>query len=488
MSKENQNLKQRLIQGLNQIPESWALTPLLGSKAPYRENWQQEPPISRSQLEAALRDGEIVTYTSSDGSTIQKHIFPQGYGIRTGLISGGIVAVDLDGSSAHRKMLELSGGEELPKTVAFTSGRPGRRQALYGVPEQYRETIQTKKFKTGITGDDGKPELLEFRWDGCQSVLPPSVHPTTGQYQWVEGCTPWECEIAEAPLWLIELMLVDQPLASQQQQPSSGIAKPLYTHPHTHNHTDRWTDIDWALSYLAALAPDRADDYDEWLAVGMALHSVDDSLLVEWERWSQQSSKYKSGVCQSKWKSFKRSGVSIGSLAHMAKQDGWRTPFEKRQSFVGSGGDSLGSGRRSSRGLGNNDGNGSDSTPPIANVTLVDRIKEILHHYEQESLQVNALMDLATAWGRTYNEISQLVRIIRAEGDLADEVIEAVKSFQGTLKSCRKRLDIKRYLEPALAEPLLAKAAAMPTAPEYLFNTLLLCQRLPHWHSSASDY
>ncbi len=77
------------------------------------------------------------------------------------------------------------------------------------------------------------------------------------------------------------------------------------------------------------MSPSRADDYDEWLAVGMALQSVSDSLLADWDRWSSQSSKYKPGDCDKKWKSFKSSGVSIGSLAHMVKQDGWRSPFER---------------------------------------------------------------------------------------------------------------------------------------------------------------
>jgi KaiC/GvpD/RAD55 family RecA-like ATPase len=61
----------------------------------------------------------------------------------------------------------------------------------------------------------------------------------------------------------------------------------------------------------------------------MALHSVDDSLLTEWDNWSRQSPKYKPRDCEKKWKSFKRSGVAIGTLAHMAKQDGWRSPFER---------------------------------------------------------------------------------------------------------------------------------------------------------------
>lgn len=309
--KTNPYLKQRLTQALDSFLElGFAITPLLGNKAPYRNNWQHEEPLSKSALIREINSGRSL-----------------GLGIRTGAVSGGIVAVDLDGASATPKILELSGNRDLPRTVAFTSGRIGQCQYIYRVNSQYRGSIQTKKIKTGVVGDDGKSEQVELRWDGCQSVLPPSVHPMTGEYKWVEGCAPSECEIAIAPLWLIELMLVDPSATQQQSQPQIPI---VATSPiSSYKQIERWTNIDWALSYLQALAPNRADDYDEWLAVGMALHSVDDSLLREWDAWSQQSSKYKPGVCEVKWKSFKRTGVSIGSLAHMAKSDGWTTPFEK---------------------------------------------------------------------------------------------------------------------------------------------------------------
>ncbi|PSB49226.1 DNA primase [Cyanosarcina cf. burmensis CCALA 770] len=125
------------------------------------------------------------------------------------------------------------------------------------------------------------------------------------------------------------------------------------------------------------------------------------------------------------------------------------------------------------RGFSNsNNGNGGNK-PSTASVSLCDRISPILSRYESESETASALMDLASATGRTYNEINSLAKIIRAEGELATEVIAAVKSFQGILKSCRKRLDLGRYLEKSLFEPLMAKAAAMPTAPEYLFNTAI---------------
>jgi hypothetical protein len=80
-----------------------------------------------------------------------------------------------------------------------------------------------------------------------------------------------------------------------------------------------------ARSYLEALQPSRADDYDQWLEVGMALHSVDDALLADWINWSAQSSKFKPGDCEHKWRGFKSGGgITLGTLGQLAKQDGWR--------------------------------------------------------------------------------------------------------------------------------------------------------------------
>jgi len=297
----SRDLQETLTEGLDLIPQEWALTPLRDNKAPYRTAWHHEIPLTRAQIIAEIKSGKA-----------------KGYGIRTGSISGGIVAIDFDGSSAMRKALELSGGE-LPETVSFTSNRPGRHQRLYRIPKQYWEAIANKKLKTGVVGDDGKPEQLEFRWDGCQSVLPPSVHPQTGCYTWINS--PQDTEIAPAPMWVIEAMLKPEEPQQSERYPNSYTRKA--------RSGEKWSDEEWALSYLSALKPYRADNYDDWVKVGMALHSVADSLLVDWDDWSCQSPQYKPGDCEKKWKSFKGQGVALGTLAHMAKQDGWRSPFER---------------------------------------------------------------------------------------------------------------------------------------------------------------
>lgn len=56
----------------------------------------------------------------------------------------------------------------------------------------------------------------------------------------------------------------------------------------------------------------------------MALKSVSEELLPIWDKWSQQSSKYKPGECNSKWQSFRdgvRGGVTVGTLYYFARLD-----------------------------------------------------------------------------------------------------------------------------------------------------------------------
>ncbi|MGI2906798.1 DUF3987 domain-containing protein [Tolypothrix sp. VBCCA 56010] len=295
------NLSNQLIDELTNIPETWALTPVKGDKRPYRKDWQKEAPLSRDTIAAEIKSARA-----------------KGYGIRTGEISGGILAIDVDGNAAEALLQKVADGD-LPDTVIFTSGKPGRRQLLYLVPEEYWGIIKTIKLKTGVKGDDGNEQQLEIRWNGCQSVLPPSVHPQTGNYYWVRS--PIDVEVTQCPMWVIELMLNYQPQQKEPQIQQSPLRENYFTSQ------ERWTNMNWAISYLNALHPSRADDYDTWLKVGMALKSVDEFLLSEWDNWSKQSSKYKPGSCQQKWDSFKSSGINIGSIAHWAKEDGWVNPF-----------------------------------------------------------------------------------------------------------------------------------------------------------------
>jgi hypothetical protein len=76
---------------------------------------------------------------------------------------------------------------------------------------------------------------------------------------------------------------------------------------------------------LSYLNPDMP--YDDWCKVGMALHEGGYNASL-WDSWSASGTKYQQGECYRKWNSFNGSGVSFGTLVHMAKQSGWNYPNE----------------------------------------------------------------------------------------------------------------------------------------------------------------
>lgn len=198
----------QLISNLLQFPINWALTPLQG-KQPKRVGWTEEPPLSRDVISSLIADGEIAT-SRRTGKTYRR--FWSGYGLRTGEPSGGLLAIDIDGHSAAILLQQISGGD-LPQTVSWTSGKTGRRQLLYQIPSEYRETlISFSRRPLRQWGGFAADCDLDFRYNGSQSVLPPSYHPETGSYRWINS--PTDVGVADAPIWLCELVCS---LANQEQ-------------------------------------------------------------------------------------------------------------------------------------------------------------------------------------------------------------------------------------------------------------------------------
>ena len=119
-------------------------------------------------------------------------------GLRTGQISQ-TLCIDIDGAGAMATFQELFKGkprEVLPRSIAWTSGKPKRCQIAYHIPASAAALLQGKRRKIGD---------LELRWEGAQSVLL-GHHPETGSYRWVRGCAPWEVELATFPLELLALV------------------------------------------------------------------------------------------------------------------------------------------------------------------------------------------------------------------------------------------------------------------------------------------
>jgi hypothetical protein len=68
-----------------------------------------------------------------------------------------------------------------------------------------------------------------------------------------------------------------------------------------------------------------ADSRDLWLQCGMAIKDhFGDAGRQLWDDWSRQSEKYHERDQDYTWRSFKRNGISIGTLFYHAQQAGWR--------------------------------------------------------------------------------------------------------------------------------------------------------------------
>ena len=452
-------LQKRLIKGLEVLPEDISLCLLNGKKVPQGKDWQNRP-YSKAEVVQAIAQG--IELENSSGKKYS--FYPQGYGLMAGYpisVNGEkryLLVLDQDGPSAKQLIEEMSGGEITP-TVKTTSGRNDRCHRIYYVGEEYASHLHTRKIKTGELGEDGKLEHVEFLWLGTQAVLPPSVHPTTGCYHYLD-CSAFDLSaIAHAPIWVIEKMLretQETPLPNTQSQKQ-----------------ENWTDIDWALSYLNALSSYRADDYDDWLAVGMALQSVDDCLLTDWDNWSRQSSKYKSGDCEKKCKSFKSQGIAIGTLAHMAKQDGWRSPFADKHT-----------GRNFSGGSGGNGGDGGDSGDrgkvlkhrvfdPLAIEQITEKIDELIAQGVSGSYLTGQLNRLAVASQCYIGELRKFYYERLGEADLEIERQNNRTEVENLLQLGDQSLNLDDYLPEDLANPLSLWCEWLSIRPEVTLTALL---------------
>ena len=182
-----------LLEQLQELPDSWGLVAVDGSKRPYQQNWQATP-LNKEQAAAEITAGRA-----------------KAIGVIAGPTSGGLLFLDHDGISASEQLDKLGiPPSTLPSTAMCTSGRDGRFQVLFTVPERYWPRMRNRRvFDTGKVDADGKAENLDLRWNRHQSVVI-GAHPITGGYRWLGKRSPSRVGIAEAPEALINL-LIDEP-------------------------------------------------------------------------------------------------------------------------------------------------------------------------------------------------------------------------------------------------------------------------------------
>lgn len=288
MDATNINASQNWWQELGTLDPLWRLVPCDGAKRPV------DPTTGRP-----LADWVNKSISASEFQKLPRQNV-RAAGLVLGPVSGGVLAVDFDAEGYQEQFEQIFGRSltDLPPTVAWTSGRPGRQQKAYRVDQKYWNGLRGKK----AWKNKADKTCFELRWSGQQSVIL-GIHPETGRYHWCLGCSPQEVEVAEAPEWLL------RPLMHGRND--AKLIKRDLTVEENRNHARR---------LLQSVSP--RDDYDGWLKVGMSLHSADPSLLDDWIEWSKGSSSFDEKECIEKWSSFKNSGITLGTLYYLARQDG----------------------------------------------------------------------------------------------------------------------------------------------------------------------
>jgi hypothetical protein len=277
-------LTPELLAELQAVDSDWRLIPCDGMKRPVN------PATGEPQTNWAHH-----TYDADGIAELADSSFVRAVGLVLGEASG-CIAVDFDGTGAVAHFRQVFGRPwtDLPATVAWSSGLPNRRQLAFRVSPDAWPHLRGRR----VWRNDAGRTMLELRGSGHQSVIT-GAHPDTSGYRWIDGRSPAEQQVADAPDWLLE------PLLKGAAEPAAADHEPS---------TD--ADVPRALELLAHIPP--RDDYDTWLRVGMALHSVSAGLLSDWVNWSRGCSNFDQDECLAKWQSFKSSGTTIGTLHYLA--------------------------------------------------------------------------------------------------------------------------------------------------------------------------
>jgi P4 family phage/plasmid primase-like protien len=299
---------------LSLIPADFPLTPLQGKKA-YLPGWTQDPKTV-AEIKQELDEGRAT-----------------GVGLLCGQWSNdlALIFVDIDGEEAIPAIEALGGGlleEIFPPTLTITSGKPGKLRMLFQVPPS---RVNQLPDKATIKVDKAPWEIL---WRSRQGALMGAHPDTAGYYTLPHGGFEYAKRLPEMPEWLYEAIARAYPSSRYRKHTSPAnavIAQNITLNYDKDSKFHQETVIEEALEYLTALSEERADDYEEWLAVGMSLHQIDDCLLEAWVEWSSQSDHFEEGACERKWNSFERlpGGVNpegargLKTLRAKAKEDGY---------------------------------------------------------------------------------------------------------------------------------------------------------------------
>jgi len=139
---------------------------------------------------------------------------------------------------------------------------------------------------------------------------------------------------------------------------------------------------------------------------------------------------------------------------------------------IGSGGGGNRRGNGGSGGSGGDGGDGDGGDRTLAELSLRDRILEILDRNQERSHRDEAFIKLAQTTGATTREIKDLAASLEAEVDLGESRSDRKTEIENLLRVGKYQLELQDYLDPSVAQPLKRVAGWMGTTPAAMLTTL----------------
>lgn len=245
--------------------------------------------------------------------------WPQaGIGLPTGAVNG-VFALDYDTAEGNHtdgraSMAQLE-WEHGPLDTHCATSPTGSIHFYFLMPEGLH--IPTRAMMPGI----------DVKGDGGFIILPPTMRPDKGPYQWIDNKP-----ISAAPDWLVALVTAEKPHAQEvydpewvdlcEQYEGVGISYDPDDQVRPQSPEDIKLKIEVALSVIPS------DDYHLWLRIGAAIaDGLGDSGFAVFDDWSSDSSNYEEKACKVKWTECCRMRrIGVETIFWQADQfdSGWR--------------------------------------------------------------------------------------------------------------------------------------------------------------------
>lgn len=216
-------------------------------------------------------------------------------GIRCGAESNNLIILDVENRPDKPGLQELEKLEEiygkLPETVTAKSRRGGRHFYFIG-----------KCRSRNMSGT----RYMDIISDGKYAAMPPSST-ELGDYEWVNP--PGKCAIAPLPEWILKEFDAEFKIKSEEDYFYDDVDE---------SNVDEFY-LERLLDYL-----DPDCDYDQWIRIGMSLHSTKSPWAFKlFNNWSAEGKKYK-GVeeIHKKWESFgksQNSTITYKTICYLAQ-------------------------------------------------------------------------------------------------------------------------------------------------------------------------